>query len=1833
MKQSFLFLYKTTYDLSSNYPQGNYALMIQMLCNSIGVILLLSSISTHRQSCFLCEYLNRITALHFTSSTAVHYNKLSLISFGFTVAYIVTLTLSIIGMKHNSKHLTHKVSSVGIALCSRLIYVLNVLSSFLLEYYSIGIVNVFMKRNSQGTTHSYILNINQGQCNFKLLIAVVNVINSVFIFFLFGFSRAVFRDHDNHHLNILNQRTICVEAVYAYYQAIYSMIEIVFEHDTTKIANMKCIFTCVIIAFVVFDEFIVQWRMYLRHEINVLFRKFLNHYFLLSSLIELSIRLLNTNKHQHNIKQHMMNFKFFSKIALSLLSVYVLYKYKHNYYQKTMIRQLFQELKGKDVDTLIYFLEMIIEKQDINHGEIVDIIIEHKYICKQSNTTCPCKLFTEDLFKGNNLKNFLVVIAEHELTLKINYLYNEHATRYLDDIILMHILFVLYIRQNDMSAFYLCTAYSYHRQQKGNFYLLYVLYKIRLDIVRRIDLYVKGLSIKNNFVHRGICVFDVKGIAPKQNLSGKQKLVNPSTQMKYILLSEKLLQLMFNVVSTLEDIIKYRQHDTYAYMNVDSNNALYKTNKHFSETFFSKLAYIKETIKRISHKLNKYHAVYSHKIGHSNYLFYPEFQFILYHYYSLMKTTPNPIEGIPSKLFENKQSIEIEGLGLVNPTILVFDIKDDMYKIKYTNYVTANKLKETKQSLIGRPFNTILPYCLGTNHDLAMKIYSLHKNNLHYYSNKTFLTDKYQHLLLVEVKFSLMPSINNVYTLIIDTQFQQEKHFHSKTIYYLFLSEDNKILSFSNPFLTNFILSKKMLFTLNINAHHLFGIDFADNGNECSHNNVDLAEINNSLTVFNKVDNYMLRDYKSLQLFGNKKFTFKQTALTREQFINHLLLLEKHIVDMNVDYEYLFRVQCLRQRVSYSKNNIKEQLFKFKYARRTLSDMSYMLVQIEENEPYAAIKESLKNLRFKLNGVINFNEDKEGTLISMEQKQSNLLNKLQLPHTYTERSIRLSYSKTPNHYNSSIYKGNPLATNKSKESSQVTVHSSSSGLINQSYSTLMSTAQNNQSSSNIILLSNTSHRPSTKYKSSAKSQETKTPPKSDTNDYDHIGKNVHKYISKALNIKSIFLLSNRIYLIIVIILLIGLFAVNIYNIVFHTSTLNNIQTLSQINFNAILLKGDIIDLGIYFIVLCLLTDNLTEKSTIINEDNYKEITNLRTNNILNHLQKVISKTNELNSIKGIDKVFASLSYENVYLTQSFDGYLVEKKATFGEEIRQLYYYAVAIAQQDKLNYCFLIDYLHFTGRERYYYNGSNEYYNSTLEKRFLFYCLNNILNKLNSNCLNLSMETDALLIEYHNQAKANFLFTNILILFLIFFLYLLIVFSIFKDKYQITSFIIAFLMQSHQTEATINETAKRIKLYKQCISNFTYDNMSLFILASPSSQTAYPHYNRKYSKRYSISFKHKAKQKEKQYTTIRETTTDRNVYLIINRHIFTPMFLKYSFILMIIMFIVLSLFQIFSIIYMNASYNTLLFINQISINFIERFPIVIELLYYYMNAIILDDPYFQGMPQQNGNIIHLSSNYYNVSYNISQDTIFQQLGNSGYAYLYYCYLINRDNLQMFMNDDAKSSSLSRTVEFTKMIYSEHDFPLHVSYYYNSYFGKECSKGGNEFHIEQCLHEIVNGVQLYLINNRKIMNESALIVMTSMIEELNHMYIDYISFEGTANRLELLVKESFIVTVENIMGVFYNTHLVYTKLLDEDIKKNYYKYKTIEISLSLLSIVSNLIMIIVTFMYVIKKIRNYISLLKHEGKTVYDALTRETKREDHQHAAPFSNVNDEEDAII
>ena len=64
MHTKFPLLYKITYKLSTTYPKGNICSLIQMFINSLGAILLSSSLSKNDKKSFVVEFLKKITLLN-----------------------------------------------------------------------------------------------------------------------------------------------------------------------------------------------------------------------------------------------------------------------------------------------------------------------------------------------------------------------------------------------------------------------------------------------------------------------------------------------------------------------------------------------------------------------------------------------------------------------------------------------------------------------------------------------------------------------------------------------------------------------------------------------------------------------------------------------------------------------------------------------------------------------------------------------------------------------------------------------------------------------------------------------------------------------------------------------------------------------------------------------------------------------------------------------------------------------------------------------------------------------------------------------------------------------------------------------------------------------------------------------------------------------------------------------------------------------------------------------------------------------------------------------------------------------------------------------------------------------------------------------------------------------------------------------------------------------------------------------------------------------------------------------------------------------------------------
>ena len=75
------------------------------------------------------------------------------------------------------------------------------------------------------------------------------------------------------------------------------------------------------------------------------------------------------------------------------------------------------------------------------------------------------------------------------------------------------------------------------------------------------------------------------------------------------------------------------------------------------------------------------------------------------------------------------------------------------------------------------------------------------------------------------------------------------------------------------------------------------------------------------------------------------------------------------------------------------------------------------------------------------------------------------------------------------------------------------------------------------------------------------------------------------------------------------------------------------------------------------------------------------------------------------------------------------------------------------------------------------------------------------------------------------------------------------------------------------------------------------------------------------------------------------------------------------------------------------------------------------------------------------------SNYYKIELDLSTNSIFQALGTSNYAYLYYQYYIIRTNIHTFINEKAMYSYLMITTENEFQFNDGEKFCIYSTWYY------------------------------------------------------------------------------------------------------------------------------------------------------------------------------------------
>ena len=1720
--------YQLLNSIQMHLPRSKILNILIHLINSIGFILLIQNITgIEKSNKTFSHYLSHLLYINLFTNNHKNYKEVSLI----LSIIIDALFFSFIGLFIYS-HYKKKINRVSFFFFNYIVpyflLAVNLLGSFLFEFFSLGVIPLFIdnQKNHKEDRTTFFDYLEQSSFLPKVAIGVINLNASLIIFITIIFYKVFFFVE----YRKSNYFSIFIETFYLFCQSLYSYANEIHggEHKT------EILFICCIGSFVLNFVYLIitQLRTFHKREIEYLITLFITVFGLVGALFEIIIKVV-VDYYDKKIEWNSSTslFKIFSQIMISLSIIIFMNQTKKKAFINSIVKNIFEELKEKRNDYLFYFISLI-EKQKIT--EINDIVLSHKNKCQKK--ICLCNKFSMKMYSKKKTKDVLISVGETEITAKLNFLKANNLWNCIEELLVLHIFFVWKIKKNKFFAFYLSEYYLMF-SDKISFITKYSLYKIRTELITEI---IKKKRYKNLSEYT------------KNTILGS--LVRKSLmKYKYIKITEKIKKLLLSILETLEETIKFRIVDVFS----KDNNSNFDKYVKLLKTFDNKA-------KKIEKKIFAFHLIQNPNASTtiSKLTFYPELNYILYYFYSLIKVHPIPVENISHTLFKHKKNFIIHDLDIINPIIITFNSNDDMFHISYVNFVILSKLKYQRDFLLNKPFNLLIPTFIAKEHDVFMKIYSLlgMNNTLNNY-HSTFILDRNQMLKKIMMKYSILPTISHSFVLIFNINFEKSTNHEDKITYYFIADQNSDIISYSTFFQKNFFINLKMIQSMSVNLSKLIGFNieqyqsnFKEISNEIINSKYTLEQLNNIVLSYALSSNKLrYKNYAKLPGFSKHFFT-SHLKISKYAFMKSFAKIEQLAIELNLDFEYLYRIQVSKERINAS---IKKDLT-LTITYKNISNKIYSIIQLDENDNVFDTYLILEEYRKKIDTIVNFDIDYQKAPRETKETISFIGSSFQF------KKLKVGSQSSTNNV---LYQDQP-----SKGESEFALLS-----FNRTKNSSMKLTLNEHS---VSRMSNHSRMNMIRHTSDIHLN--KSPSPSGT-----IQKVQTMKMPTKTNKSKLFLLSNRYLFIFMIMILGSLISLNFYNLIYNVEVLDISHKISDLHYNIVSLKGDLFDMCSFYICLCIIEDGYRD----VHEDQKWKI-QMRAKLLITHYIKFKNLINLLHKENIVSDIYIAFTEEDEFITITDNRETRVYKSTFGEELLTIHYNVMQIFSKEKMNHCGLNYYMGDTAVVTHS-STEDEYEKITTEEEGLNYFIFNTVTSLKNKIDTIAQLTNEAFTKYHKQAKKKFLLSNMIILCLIVVFYSIIIYSVFQDKATIKGLIFHFFSDK---ERHANYSIKNsIICLKQAIVEFSYHNYKQLYVVNNKAKPPKEKWN---------SITKKSNQKKVSENVI----FDKNQHLLNNRKLLEPFFIHLALFIYLLMFVILIAFQVSNILYVESAYNNLIYQNQIATNFLERTPKIVELTLFYFISIILDDPFFTKIEQKDYDK-HIISNAYNIKFDLENDSLFKSLQNSGYAYIYYKILIDRENIGKFMKDKSKSNQLKKTIKWNTRFNMKEMFPIYASYGYNKHYNEICN-----IDIIKCFKDINDNVQTFMSVGNRFNKDGLNPVMDWMLQQMNSLYLDYynnyIAENKVVDNIYYLTHSSFWDIVQNTYDIFKTTNMVYLVYLEEDISGSYKSCKSTEIIFSLFSIIINIGFFVGGILFISNKILETISLLLKVGNRIYVIITGE-----------------------
>jgi len=581
------------------------------------------------------------------------------------------------------------------------------------------------------------------------------------------------------------------------------------------------------------------------------------------------------------------------------------------------------------------------------------------------------------------------------------------------------------------------------------------------------------------------------------------------------------------------------------------------------------------------------------------------------------------------------------------------------------------------------------------------------------------------------------------------------------------------------------------------------------------------------------------------------------------------------------------------------------------------------------------------------------------------------------------------------------------------------------------------------------------------------------------------------------------------------------FFLYVYN--FSYEIMSDSEHIYFVNYSSLCLKSVVYFASSAILSTCMLKD-MSSKQIAIKEfsltyDEYRFKLSLRTDEILylygnmkDYLNEVIQITEEIDSA-----LFDLEEFKIIYN----DWTQYTRQSSLDSEIIYLRNYLFPLATPPSLEKCTLAN----------FYNEKFKSENPVEKEDFvLFYILKNVFNNYRKNFELISYKSTELIMKYQDDIKSYFSITNFLLLFLS----VLMLFLMFIEIKILQAKILFNIEKILDFELEKFEKVEIImQKYIGLIEDFNTEKCSNFELCKLNTETN----EDKKSLNPPVVNRLKAR------TLPEDSEIEEYKIKSLKIEIISKILLLFG----LIVYALISFFQLFT---RQAHLQDILDSNKISINILERMSDLTELDLYYKFSVILNDPYFITVTQEDYDALSKLNIYDKFSSNA--DELYSVAKDSYFSLVYYKITQIYQNIDYFRESNNKDI-LMKTREHESILFDK-DFCNKTStfFYQNSY---SCSSE------EECNSLIQAGINE--CNNELNKNGFKLGYLASL-NNLKNYFIDFVKQpKETRTVIDNLYNKDILVISQNIDGNYKKLHTNVINTVRDDMSDLYSRLRNSE----------------------------------------------------------------------